>query len=341
VSDVPNAAPSAAPSPASTPAPAAAPAKSAAPTSAKNATPAAKAAPSGEAKAPTAADKLAGTAQADAKPEAPAETAEQKAERKEAERRKYKLKVDGQLKDVELTDDEIAIRLQKDEAAEVRMAKAAETQKQFAQFVEMLEKDPVAAAKLLNPKLDLEAAMEKRLAEKYRREMMSEQDRANLEREEKLAEYERKEKERTEAEQARVQKEHDDKFRAETEQQWIDALNTSDLEKSKRTLFMMAQVAKQNLAHGVELSPAQMAQEVRRQIESDVKYVTGGLKGEKLVKLLGPDVVKEILRTEVERVKGSMKPTPAPAPVVKDEDPEPLKKTARDSMRSFKKWARE
>jgi hypothetical protein len=321
-------------------APAAAP--SAAPSNTPDASPKAPTAPQSAPKSNTAAPdtKMVGK---DSEPKAP-DTAEKEA-RKEAERRKYKLKVDGQDEEVELTDEEISVRLQKERAAAKRMQESAELKKKFAQAVDLIKKDPFAALKDPAFGIDLEALAEQRLLEKYKLELMPEEQRKQMEMERKLKEYETKEQERTRLEQEAHQRTQQEQFEAkifqETEKTFMAALESADLPKDYETLYMMADVAKLNLDYGVELTPQQLAAEVRAKLDGyskREKSLRANLKGDKLLEYLGTDTVKEVLQASVAKLKGGAAKLFEPTkPIPQDIDDD---KPARQ-MRTPSQWRKE
>lgn len=244
-------------------------------------------------------------------------------------RRKYKLKVDGAEQELELNDSEISVRLQKAIAAEKRMAQAAEIQKSFRQFSEMFPTDPSGAAKLIAPDLNLEEYYEKKLIEKFQAEERQKQDPAAYEREQlkkQLEEYRTKEQKAKEAADAKAQAEHDAKVGKEMEKEFMDALEESGLPKDRRYLRMLAEVADVNLEHGIELTPKQMAAEVNSQLREQHQHVVRGMKGESLIKHLGADVVKEVLKYSVDQHRA--KQSVVTAPTAKGEET-PAQRDAR------------
>ena len=293
--------------------------------------------PSAPAASPTPAARTAPTSAA-ANPNTPAvpkpgET-QQQAEVKKA--RRIAIKVDGASDEIDIdamSDEEIAKAFQMSRVAPKRMQESAELKKQFAAFQESLKKDPFAALK--DPAfggLDLEALAEQRLAQKYAESIMPEQERQRLEIERERDRY-KTEVETYKQEQAtKQQAELDQRVFQETETEFLSALETSGLPRTKQTLYMMAEVARINLDHGLEMTSAQMAQEVQNRINGMHKHVTTSLKGDALIKHLGPEVVKEIVRMELERVRGTkpafVKPTTAVtnSPFETDDDGKAIRK---------------
>ena len=240
---------------------------------------------------------------------------------KAVERIKLRLKIDGREEEREFDPEQLAVHVQKAGAADKRMQEAAQIRKSFQAIVERLKQDPFEV--LSDPAIgvDLEALAEKRLADKYRKAMMSDEERAVYERQQ---EYERIKSENDRykrAEQQRRQTEIDRKVFQETEQNFKTALGKVGLPPSYELLREMAKIARDNLQFGIELSPAQLAAEVRSHVEGTrtklEEKVRTSLKGEELIKYLGEDVVREILRAQVAKVRAkqsTLEPVPPPAP---------------------------
>jgi hypothetical protein len=266
------------------------------------------------------------------KADAPQPTEEKKA----AEKRKYKLKVDGGEEELELSDEEIAVRLQKERAAGKRMQEAAELRKKFQQAVDLIKKDPFAALKDPVFGVDLDALAEKRIVEKYSRDMMPPEERQKLEMQEKLAAYEAEKAESVRAQEEAAHQAQAHRVYQETERSLLDALGQEGMTKDYETLLEMVEIAKLNLDYGIELTPAQMAAEVKARRGERTSKAFGtlkGLKGDELVSRLGEDVVNEVLRHSVARLKGTsaaplaakpaLKPVQAPGQV--DDEGKPRK----------------
>lgn len=228
------------------------------------------------------------------------------------ERRKYKLKVDGAEVEEELTDDEISVRLQKGRAADKRMQEAAEYRKQYEKFVESVKKDPVAALKDPRFGIDVRKQIEDQLIAEWEsqqklsglspqeREAVQRAETAERERDELRAEKQREQ----ETIQQRQRAELETKVQGDLEREFMDALDKSGLPKNRQTLAIMAEIAALNLDHGIELTRDQLVSETNSRLQGMHKQVMGGLQGEALVKYLGDDVVREIVRYSVSKVRG-------------------------------------
>lgn len=273
-------------------------------------------------------------------PDAPAkETPAQAEVRKEIERRKYKLKIDGQEREEELSDDEVAVRLQKGAAADKRMQESAELRKQVNQLIEHLKANPFEALKHFD--VDVLALAQEKLAQQYQESTLPphEIEKLKLQREldAERAKWKTLEDEKLEAEtKATNEREYQQLYRT-----FDSALQKLSVPVNQTTLRLMAQTMKDAEANDLELTPEQLAAEVDAQVGGWTSSYLKDLKGETLVKRLGPEVVREVLRTEVARVKakGASSPTPVPtnqqvvppepASARKDRDPASLRRFMR------------
>lgn len=326
------------------PAPSAAPAASTAtPSSAPS--PASNAAPAPQStrpdSTPAPANSKFGSSDAPLTPESKPETAAEK------KARLIKAKVNGKELEYnldEMPDEDLAYRLQMAEAARQKMSEAAALKKQFQEIVEGIKKDPF---KMLQDPVfggvDLKALAEKRLAEEYRKQTLPEHERKALEAEERVKQYEQKLKAYEEQERSRKQAEIDRQAEAELKTLFKTALTSGGLPVNDTTMYLLAEEADIADRDGIQLSPQQLAHRVKEKLRGFAKHSYSGLKGEQLANELGPDVVKEILRYSVERVKGKSQPAAQSQPpkIQKApdlEDAEAPKRKYRDPDEIRRQW---
>lgn len=260
----------------------------------------------------------------------------------------YKLKVDGVEEEVDLDaldDMQLVKQLQMAKAASKRMQEAAEIRKAFKQFQENVKKDPLAVLKSKEfGELDVRKMVEEQILREYEESQLPEETRKLREMERLLKEREGQLQEIHNRQLQEAQAAFEAKVEAETEAELITALEVSDLPKNRETLAVLAQVAKINLEHGLELTPQQLAAEAKARIARMHGAVTKVMKGPQLIQHLGEDVVKEVLRYKLQSAKQqaqeSMKaPTPQAqklSPVLGDGPPQRQAKSARD-FRKFVK----
>lgn len=257
--------------------------------------------------------------------------------RKEAERRKYKLKIDGLDQDEDLTDDEVSVRLQKAKGAEKRMQEAAADRKKFFAASEAIRNDPFGALKEAYG-IDIEKLAEERLAAKYQEQLLPENERRELEYKRQLAERDGQLKSIKDKEEATHREAYETKLGQEMESGFLNALQTSGLPQNYETLKQMVEVAKFNLEHGIDLTPAQIASEVRDRAHAQAQHVFKNMSGEGLLKYLGADVVKEVLKLSVAKIR---QPKAMSTPAVQSteiEDRKPRQMSnSRDIAKAFRR----
>jgi len=238
------------------------------------------------------------------KPEGAAqgETKAEKAERVEAERRKYKFKVDGAEIEEELSDTDVHVRLQKALAAEKRFKEASDQRKSIEQALKTIKSDPAKALKELAG-IDLDEWAEQRLTERYQEALMPEEQKAATQRQQYEA-FEQQVYEQTQAE-------------------FIKAVDILGYDKEfSRTVVLpiMAEIAESALDYGVELTPQQLAHEANKRLETIHKRQVSTMSGEQLLSYLGDDVVRQIIKTKLSATKSA--PTaPVPAPPAREPRP--------------------
>lgn len=341
MSDIAPATPAAAPAAPSTPSPA-------------PAAPAAKAGAPAAAPSKTAASPSPSATKAPVVPgindDAPAADAAKDAAAKAAEaKRKYKLRVDKTEREVELSDDEVSVRLQKAEAAEKRMQEAAEVRKQFKSIIDAIKANPAEALKDPVFGVDVRKMIEDQILAEYEAEQLTPEEREKSEMQKKLEAFEKQEAERKEQAAQAKRAELEAKVKTEMERDFIEAIEKSGLPKTRQTLAMMAEVARLNLEHEIDLTPAQLAAEVRDRMTGTHKHFVANLKGEELLKYLGDDVVKEVVRSRVATLRpGAQPPKPFEPPAAQDPsqmsfddvDDSPKARRKLQDPRAFRKFIR-
>jgi len=232
----------------------------------------------------------------------PADTAEETAARKEAERRRYKLRLEGKELEEELSDDEVSVRLQRAHAAEKRIHEANSLKQQFEEALKYGKENPVEAfEKLFGVKFDQLA--ESRLQSRYEEAILPEHEQEKLKLQRELDGLKKREADRVQQEQMRARQEFEQQVQADTEREFIDAMERGGFEKNRAVLAMMADVAELNLQHGIDLTPDQLVAETKRRMTTMAKHVLPSLKGPKLLEFLGEDAVREVVRAKLDAMK--------------------------------------
>lgn len=268
-----------------------------------------------------------------------AEAGETKAET--VQRLKLKVKVNGKEMEREFGNDELQLYVQKGLGADEKFQEAAGIRKTFAELQKALKENPFEALRDPAFGLDLEQIAIQHLAKKFEAEEMQKQDPRAYElkqAQEKLAKYEAQEKARQEEAQRKTQEEENRRMWEETEKSWTAELEKSGLGASKAYIRQMAEIGRDFLDAGLDLSPSLIVAEMKNRMAEQVRHVFGSLKGEQLLAALPPEMISEIVQTKVAALKATKAP-PAPleAPPAekraksREEDGEPkLIRTYRD-----------
>lgn len=278
--------------------------------------------------------------------EAQAQTAEEK-KAEAAAKRRYKLKIDGKEQETELSDDEIAVELQKARAASKRFEEAAKMRKEVEEVIKYGKENPADAFKRLFG-MDLDEWSEQRLVERYNEAQLPEHERERKKLEAELNSYREREAKARKTQEAQRQEAFERQVYEQTEQEFISALDELgyDAGFSKTTLLpMMADIAEAALDHGIELSPKQMALEARKRIDAIHKKTISSLKGDRLISYLGDDIVKEVIRTKLAQTRQTPGPVIGMPKPPAEAQPEARKAPlAKDRMADFRrrhKWGLE
>lgn len=221
----------------------------------------------------------------------------------EAERKIWKLKVDGQELDFDATDEEAVKRaVQKTHAADKRMHEAAMTRKQAEKFIDLLKTNPRAVLEHPGLGLDLKQLAEQVIWENLQQQAKTPEEREREAERAELEEY-RKEKARREAETKEADREQlKEKYRQDWSKKFSEALDSARLPKTDWTVQRMAAYMRQALAKGHRhIQPADVVEFVREDWRSAQREMFASLDGDDLIKTLGEDVAEKIRKAELRK----------------------------------------
>jgi hypothetical protein len=250
-----------------------------------------------------------------------------------AEKKLWKLKDGDEEFEFDASDEEAVKReIMKGRAANKRFDQAAALKKQAEQAFEML-KDPKTLRQILaDPRvgIDVQQMAEDIVWEHIERQRLEAEwakDPAAKQRWEDERELKsRREADKTAGEKAKEQKHTEDvqRHQAAYEQKIIKALDTGGIPKTEAAVARMADYLMTAAEHGIDLSPEELVQQVRRDYLRDISHVLGGASGEQLMEFLGEENAKKLREADLKRLKNpqgnpfpartSPKPTSTPAP---------------------------
>lgn len=231
-----------------------------------------------------------------------------------AEKKKFKYKADGAEVEEELDEVEVGNRLSLAKAAQKRMQEAANVQRQTRAFYEALQKDPLSV--LTDPKVmgseKFQQLAEQFLSKKLAEQMLTPEERAQQEKEARLAKYEQEEARRNEeANQAKAQQ-LEAHYAKQYEQTIMTALQTSNLPKNPFTVKRMAELMQKNIQHGLDLEPQALAQLVKEDYQSELRQLINGAEPEAILGMFGEDLSNKIRKHDLSKFQAK---NPAPKPV--------------------------
>lgn len=248
--------------------------------------------------------------QAEAPVETPAEnvSAEQTTEKTETpvaeapkvEKRKYKYKANGEEKEEELTDDDVVKALAKAAGADEKFREAASTREKIMGLVEELKKNPVEALSSLG--VDFRKAAEEYLTKIYKEEELPEHERLALQYKRKMEEVEKKEKELTDKEQREIIERETEKYVAEYDKAISDAIQSSDLPKTRSTVRRIASYLERAVSKGVDVDVKDIIPIVREDYINEFKETFGNADEKQIMDILGKDKAAAVSKAVAQSV---------------------------------------
>jgi hypothetical protein len=254
-------------------------------------------------------------------------------------KKKYKVKIDQKEEELELdlnNDEEVKKHLQMSRAAQKRMKEAADTRKQAETFIKMLQENPVEL--LSNPKLGLDF---RKIAEEYlynqiQQESMSPEQRKQIEMEQRLRKYEEQEKTVKQQQESQQLEELQNHYAQDFDKKITDALKSSNLPKSPKTVKRMAELMYKNLQYGLELEPNQLVELVKQDYVNEIKELFGSSEGDILMSIMGDDIANKIRKADLARLQKSNPFHQSSEPqssVVKEDVPQ--RRMSKDEWREY------
>ena len=248
--------------------------------------------------------------------------------------RKLKLKIDNV--ETEMSENDVIALAQKGQGSEKRFQEAAQLRKEAEGVVKFLKENPREALKQFG--IDVRKFSEDVLMEHLTEQALTPDQKNNRDRDAELKKY----KDREQAETARVQKESEAKQEQEITEgynrSFTEALEQSGLPKNAFTISRMAQLQMTANRKGYEIPPQELAKLVREDYMAEQKSLYSGVEGDKLLELLGPDIVKKLSKAQIAKLKAGqpVQTKVAPQKTIHTSAPS-ASKEATQSWRAFQK----
>lgn len=247
---------------------------------------------------------------------ASSQVAGQEKKQAQSNKKKFKLKVDGQEleEEIDLADEETLKRhLQMSKAAQKRMSEAAQVRRQAEELVGMFKGDLKSvlkqADKLGKSPEQVRKELEDYFMEVIQEETLTPEQKTIREAQRIVQENEERSKREAEEKEAAIRTQLEEKYAQDYDRKITDALMNSGLPKTARTVKRMASLMAKNLDLGLELEPKDLVHMVREDYLSEIKELFGATDGDTLLKLLGDDVANKIRKSDLARLRAPKQPT--------------------------------
>lgn len=221
--------------------------------------------------------------------------------------------------------------LQMSKAASKRMNEAAQMKKSVEKLMKDFEENPLAVLKKIDAK-KVRTAAEDFLVEQLKSEMMSPEEKIRQDQLAKLKEYEEKEKRQKEDEEKSRADKLKDHFAKDYQKKIIDALNSANLPKTPTTIKRMAYLLSTNLDLGLDLSIADLVDEVKTSYFNEFKELVGGADPEFILGLFGDELSNKIRKHDLAKMMQK-------AAAMPDQKPQSfVKKDAKKEYMTMDEW---
>ncbi len=236
-----------------------------------------------------------------------------------SEKKKYKIKVDQEEMELELSDEELIKELQKSRSADQRYKIAAEQRKQTEGLLEALKHNPVEVLKRIgwddkkifdligDNVIDL---AEEKLAAKYQREMLSKEERRLLELEE-----ENNRLKQTEEERAAIQERIEYRSQVEAQKEHYtrsinSAIEEAGLENTPELSGEVKRIAAAYIKQNRDATWGEIINLANSRIEQQRNRLLSNISVDKLAELIGQEKLDAIRNKKIEEFKnGTIKKT--------------------------------
>ncbi len=222
----------------------------------------------------------------------------------QAQKEKFMLTVDGEDFEEEIdfnNKEDLKKRFQLAAAAKKRMGEAVTEKRKAFEIIKAFEQDPESMLARLGPK-GREIA-EKYLLKQIQDDMLSPEEKEARLTKAELEKYRAKEKEAEENKVKTVAQQKEAHYAQEFQKTIITALDKSGMPKSPALVKQMASIMAKNLQLGLELTPDDLAAEVRSENNKTLKAIIADATGDQLIEMFGPDIAKKIRQSDIRKLQ--------------------------------------
>ncbi len=223
-----------------------------------------------------------------------------------AERKIWKLKADGEEFDFDATDEEAVKReIMKARGANKRFEEAAQSRREVEGILAQL-KDPASLRQILqDPRIgvDLKKFAEDYVWEQIQEQQLTPEQKAQRDKDARLAAYEAQEAKAKEAGVTREQQAAQARYETGYQTKIMNALEAGGIPKTPEAVSRMAEYLYRAVEAGYDLSPEDLVAQVRQDYMGDLTAVLGAADGEQLLALLGEANAEKLRKADLKRLK--------------------------------------
>lgn len=236
------------------------------------------------------------------------------------EKKKYKIVVDQEERELELGDEDVLAYIQKGVSSEEKFELAAQQKKQTQALLDALEKDPLTVLQKLGKKPEdlvdllgpqIMPLIEQRLIEQYQRDLLPEEQRKIFDMQKENEQLKKFAEQQKQMEQQKAHTEKVNKIKTFFKQQIDEAIKTSSIEDSKELRYEIQKIAKHFLQTNNDATWADIVNLANKRVSSTRENLIKNLTPEQLRALIGDDKVKALRAKDIEDFKnGQIKKNP-------------------------------
>lgn len=248
-------------------------------------------------------------------------------------KRKFKLKVDGAEIEEEFdpsNEEELVKRLQLQKVAQKRMEESSLTKKQAEALVQSFKSDPIAVMQQLG--IDPREISESYLSKMLEEQLLTPEQKEVREAKRIIEEHKRQVEEQAKQKEQQELQTLEAKYAAEYQKTIIDALESSGLPKTKRSMQRIVQAMRMNLEKGTSFDPMVVAKIAREDYEQEMQEIVSGFQDDdQLIAFLGKSTDR-IRKADLKRFQAQPKSFQQAKPQVSKEQ-EPQRKLTKAEWR--------
>jgi hypothetical protein len=253
-----------------------------------------------------------------------------------AEPKKYKVKVDEQ--EAEVDEQELLRDYERRQASHKRFEEAAKIRKEAEEILNLPKKD---LRKFLREQGVTMDALTDILAKEIEESTLTPEQRAQMEKDAKLKDFEERERKAKEKEDAEKETARIEAAKKTFDNKIFEALKDSGLTKDPYAVRSAALFIKSCLKNGFEPDADEIREAVEGRVKNDYKSQVTTRKGKDLIEWLGEDTVNEIRRYDLERLRTKRSPAQQEIPKAAAPEPKNAKKLDKwELQKRVDEWAK-